>query len=101
MQRKFSLKSTIMSAATMRTDIKTWAEELDDDFISVVHAMMGTYAKQREENPVVGYEADGTEVRAKTLANQVLRERERAKQGEYITAQELDRKTSSWLEATK
>lgn len=90
-----------MSVAEMRTDIKTWAEEMDENFISVVHAMMGTYAKQQEENPVVGYETDGTEVRAKTLAEQVLRERDRAKKGEYISAQELDQKTSSWLETTR
>lgn len=33
----------------MRTEVATWLENLDDNFLAAVHAMVGTYVKQQEE----------------------------------------------------
>jgi hypothetical protein len=44
----------------MRSEVANWLENLDDDFLAVVHAMVGTYVTKRQENAVFGYDADGT-----------------------------------------
>ena len=33
----------------MRTEVADWLENLDDNFVAVVHAMVGTYVKQQGE----------------------------------------------------
>lgn len=36
-----------MNAVDMRKEVSTWLEGLDDDFMAVVHAMVGTYVEKQ------------------------------------------------------
>jgi hypothetical protein len=43
------LKQLLMSTVDMRTEVTTWLESIDDDFMAVVHAMVGTYVEKQSE----------------------------------------------------
>lgn len=48
------IKQTLMSTVDMRKEVATWLEELDDNFLAAVHAMVGTYVKKQDDS-IVGY----------------------------------------------
>ena len=49
------IKQMLMSTVEMRSEVASWLEELDDNFLAAVHAMVGTYVKKQEEDPIIGY----------------------------------------------
>ena len=100
MQRHYSIKPIAMSAIEMRNDILKWTEQVDDTFLSAVHAMMGTYVKQQED-PILGYEADGTAVTASAFLEQAEEDLAAVERGEFTTIEELEKESEEWLSATK
>lgn len=70
----------------MRTEITSWLEELDDNFLAAVHAMVGTYVK-KQADPIIGYEADGTAVKASIAKAQFAEDL--SKPEEFITVEDF------------
>ena len=85
----------------MRHEVTTWLETLDEDFLSAVHAMVGTYVSKRKKSPVLGYEADGTAVTADEFLRQADEAMAAVDRGEYTTLEELDKESATWLERTE
>lgn len=56
----FDLKRMIMSTVAMR-------DKVDPVLLEAIHAMLETYQKRQLDDPVRGYELDGTPVTASTL----------------------------------
>ncbi|MEM7574206.1 MAG: hypothetical protein AAF433_14975 [Bacteroidota bacterium] len=90
-----------MSAIEMRSDILKWVDQVDETFLSAVHAMMGTYVEKQEEDPILGYEADGTAVTASVFLEQAEEDLAAVDRGEFITIEELEKESEEWLSATK
>lgn len=64
------IKQMLMSAVEIRAEINRYLEQVkDESFLKVVHSMLNTYV-QEQEDPIVGYEADGTAVRASVAKKQ-------------------------------
>lgn len=93
------LKQSLMSTVDMRNEVAGWLESLDDDFMAVVHAMVGTRVRQQqvETEPIVGYELDGTPVTASRFVEEAEAAVEAAKAGHSITVQELEKRSEEWL----
>ena len=98
----------IMSTIDMRGDILKWVDQVDESFLSAVHAMMGTYvAKQEaktkvEDDPIVSYDVvTGTPRTASELTAILDKEVEAARGGEYITLEALREKSNQWLASIK
>jgi hypothetical protein len=71
-------------------------DQLDDRLLEAAHAMLGT-SVQKEVDPVVGYEADGTPITASTLEQQADEAVTQIERGEYTTWEELEKESEQWL----
>lgn len=91
-----------MSTVEIRSEIDSYLDQLDDKFLKAVLAMLKTYSEEQEaEDPIVGYTIDGRPKRASVMREQLRKEVEGAEQGEYITLDELRKKSEQWLNRTK
>lgn len=91
-----------MSAAEIRAEIDRYLDFVKDErFLKVVHSMLNTYIKEQETEPVVGYETDGTGVRASTFVEQADAAVAAARAGSGISAEELDKQSEQWLKRTR
>lgn len=91
-----------MSTVEMRSEVASWLEELDDNFLAAVHAMVGTYVKKQKEDPIIGYDTgDGSPVTASAFLKEAEESLAAVDKGEYITIEELEKESESWLKPTK
>ena len=86
----------IMSTTDMRSEVVTWLNDLDDSFLAAVHAMVGTYVSKRKEDPIIGYDADGTPLHAEEMKKIYAAEVEGVKRGEYMTIEDFEKESATW-----
>jgi adenine/guanine phosphoribosyltransferase-like PRPP-binding protein len=60
----------------------------DESFLKAIHAMLSVYLS-KEEDPIIGYEADGEPITASMARRELLAEVEAARRGEYTTLDDL------------
>ena len=100
-----------MSTTDMRSEVANWLNDLDDNFLAAVHAMVGTYvakqevetqAEEAEDDPIVSYDVvTGTPRTASELTAILDKEVEAARRGEYITLEDLRKQSDQWLASIK
>lgn len=76
-----------MTNVQLKKAVHHYVDNLDDNFLQVVHSMLETHAQQTD--PIIGYDTDGTPLRAsemKTLYEQDMKDMEN---GDFITLEEL------------
>lgn len=95
------LKGILMSTVDMRAEMHQMIDEVDNALLEAIHAMLGTYKKRQEEDPIVGYEIDGTPLTLSTLEKQADEAVAQVERGEYITLEELEKESEQWLTRTK
>ena len=87
-----------MSTIEMREEVATWLNNLDDNFLAAVHAMVGTYvAKQEKADKIIGYTLDGQPKYAskmKAIYDEEVRAAE--EEGAFITLEELEEESATW-----
>ena len=88
-----------MSTLEMRQALHKRIDQIDEKFLKAVYAMVVAYLD--EEDPIVGYEVDGRPIYASLLREELEKEVENAERGNYISAEELDKKSRAWLQPTK
>jgi hypothetical protein len=89
------VKIMLMSAVEMREEVHQLVDQIDEKLLEAVYALLGTYVQK--EDSVLGYETDGTPVTASAFLEQADKAMEAVERGEYITVEELDRRTKEWL----
>ena len=89
-----------MSAVEIRADLIERISNMDERFLKAVHSMIVTYQTETAEHPV-GYEVDGTPIYGSILGSELDKEIEAVENGNFITVQELDKKSKAWLTRTK
>lgn len=92
-----------MSAAEIRSEIDNLLDRVQDkneSFLKVVHSMLSTYV-QEQEDPIIGYEVDGTAITVSTFLEQADKAMADVERGEYITLEELKKESEQWLTRTK
>lgn len=92
-----------MSAAEIRSEIDNLLDRVQDkneSFLKVVHSMLSTYV-QEQEDPIIGYEVDGTAITVSTFLEQADKAMADVERGEYITLEELKKESEQWLTLTK
>ncbi|MCH2084994.1 MAG: hypothetical protein MK226_21585 [Saprospiraceae bacterium] len=88
-----------MSAAQIRAEIDSYLDQVkDENFLKVVHLMLNSYVKvqEPENDPIIGYEIDGTAVHASTARKEFEADIEAARRGEYITLEDLEKEAETW-----
>jgi hypothetical protein len=86
-----------MSTADIRAEVHQIVDRLDENFLKIVHSILDAYLQSQEDDPVVGYDIDGTPKRASVMKEELREEVERAGRGEYISVEELHKKSEQWL----
>ena len=84
-----------MSTLEMRNDVFAWLENVDDSFLAVVHAMVGTHVRQQEDT-IIGYDADGQPLYAEEMKKIYAAELEGVKRGEYLTIEDFEKESATW-----
>ena len=91
-----------MTTIEMRSEVAGWLEDLDEDFLSAVHTIVGNYvSKQKATDAIIGYDLQGTPKYAEATMDEYERRIERANQGEYVTIEALKEEAKSWRSPTK
>ena len=90
------LKQLLMSTVEMRSEVAGWLDDLDDNFLAAVHAMVGTYVTKQKEDPIIGYDADGTPLHAEEMKKIYAAEVEGVKRGEYLTIEDFEKESATW-----
>ncbi|MEM9261098.1 MAG: hypothetical protein AAGA62_15755 [Bacteroidota bacterium] len=89
-----------MSTIDMRTESQQILERIDERFLAAVYALLRTYDEPSQE-PIVGYEIDGTPVTASRFLQQADEAMAAVDRGEYTTIEELEEESKKWLERTR
>ena len=86
----------IMSTIDMRGDILKWVDQVDESFLSAVHAMMGTYVAKQEaqaetsEDEIIGFRVGTNEPLLASEADDVFEAIvEDVKKGNYVEVDDL------------
>jgi hypothetical protein len=98
------IKLMLMSAVEIKAEINRYLELVEDErFLKVVHSMLDTYLKESigEDDPIIGYEVDGTPITASTFLKQAEESMAEVERGEYTTLEELEKESEEWLNRTK
>lgn len=91
-----------MSTAEKRATLHQRIDELDEKFINAVYDIVEAYVEKEEEDPILGYDpVDGTPKRASQMREELRKEVEAGRRGEYITLEQLREKSDQWLQGTK
>lgn len=84
------LKWMFMSAAEIRLEIDRCLDLVkDESFLKVVHSMLNTYIQEKVEDPVIGYEIDGTAVRASEARKQFAEDLEN--RDEFMSLEDFEK----------
>ncbi len=89
-----------MSATQIKEEIRAYLDEVDESLLKAVHAMLSTYAKE-EEDPIIGYDVEGTPMRASEAKVEFKKRLEAVDQGAYLTLEELKKESKTWIKVTE
>ena len=85
-----------MGAAEIRAEVHQIIDQLDDNFLKVVHSMLDTYVQQMEEDPIVGYDVDGRPLYASEAKEEYAKRVAAMKEGKSTTIEDLRKEASKW-----
>jgi len=94
------IKQIFMSAVEIRADLIQRITNMDERFLKAMHLMAVAYDKKNED-PILGYETDGTAVTTSIFLEQAEVAIAEAKAGKGISVEELEKRTEEWLARTK
>ena len=89
-----------MTSTELKAEVYQLIDRLDEPFLKVVHSMLGTYVQQQED-PIVGYDIDGTPRTASELTAILEAEIEAVQRGEYVTIEEFQETSAQWGKHTR
>ena len=89
-------KSMFMSTIEIRSEVDSFLDKIDENFLKVVHAMLETYVKQQED-PIIGYDIEGNPKRASVMKKIYDEQVKNAiEKGEFITSEDLEKEMETW-----
>ncbi len=90
------LKTMLMSTVEIKEEIKAYLDEVDDTLLEAVHAMLATYARKQEADPIIGYSVEGVPMRASEAKVEFQKRVESVQAGNYTTTDEIRKEMQSW-----
>lgn len=88
-----------MSTTEIKEAVLKQLEEADEKLLRMVYAMMEAYLT--DEDPIISYDVHGNPRRASELQDVLDKEVAAARQGKYISIDDLDEKSQGWIKPTK
>lgn len=91
------IKLSLMSTIEIRAELHKLIDQIDERFLKAVYSMVSVY---QGEEPI-GYKTDGTPILGSILGKELDKEVENAEQGQYISVEELEKRSKQWMARTK
>ncbi len=88
-----------MTALQLKKAVHDYVDNLDNNFLQIIHSMLETHAQQTD--PVIGYDTDGTPLRASEMKKLYEQDMKDMENGDFITLEELRKESAEWMNATK
>lgn len=85
-----------MSTVEIRKAVHKYVDQLDDNFLQVVHSMMETYMRQYAIKDLPE-KIEGVPSTDEEIAASIEKGEEQLEKGEYYTVEELKAKTAKWF----
>ena len=89
-----------MSNTELKTQINEYLDQVDDNLLKAVYAMLNTYVEEQKE-AVIGYDIAGKPIFASAAKAQYAKDIEEVEKGTYTTIKTLKEKSKQWLKPTK
>ena len=87
-----------MSAAEIRSEIDRYLDLVkDESFLKVVHSMLGTYVKEKVENPIADLTITGIPSTKEEIDVSIEKAEEQIARKEYYSIDEVKEKTAQWF----
>lgn len=78
-----------MSTVEIRAEINAYLDQVkDESFLKVVHSMLNTFIKEQKD-PIIGYEVDGTPIRASVARKQF--EEDLKRRDEFMSLEDFEK----------
>ena len=84
-----------MSTAELRNRIDDFLNQVDENFLKVVHAMLETQV-ENQASQIVGYEPNGDPITLAQLKEKVKQGEKDYEDGNYVTLEQLDKEMEQW-----
>ena len=81
-----------MGVAELKEELHNYIDQADERFLKMVYAMSREY----KASTVIGYNADGTPIGPKELAQRVTSASKRVKSGNFITQEDIEKEVENW-----
>lgn len=92
----------LMSTVEMRDKVHQMIDEVDNTLLEAIHAMLETYQKRQEDDPVASYDAvTGTPRTASELTSILDEEAAAVRRGEFTTFEDFQKESAQWDQRTK
>jgi len=88
-----------MTTVQLKKAVHDYIDNLDDNFLQIVHSMLETHAQQVD--PIIGYDADGTPLRASEMKKLYEQDMKDMENGDFVTLEELRKESVEWMNAMK
>jgi hypothetical protein len=83
-----------MTNLEIKTELHRLIDQVDERFLKALYLMVSSY---QAEDPI-GYKTDGTPIFGSALGRELDEE---AKKGQYISVEELEKRSEQWMKGTK
>lgn len=84
-----------MTASQIRKELHKYVDEVDESFLSDIHAVIQSYIKKNPHNNV-GYSAEGKPLTKEQVVKEVLKASKRVKAGQFISQEDLEKEAENW-----
>jgi len=86
-----------MSTTEMKTQIHEYIEQASDELVATIHTILIT----QKPDTILGYSTNGEPIRAEEALERYEKSVKEFEAGNFITIEELDKKSKTWLNSTK
>jgi len=91
-----------MSTVEMRDKVHQMIDEVDNTLLEAIHAMLETYQKREEDDPIVSYDlVTGTPRSASELTAILEEEVAAVRRGDFTTFEDFQKESAQWGQRTK
>jgi len=85
-----------VSATEIRSEVHQIIDSLDEGFLRVVHSMLDAYVREKKEDLVFGYDAEGRPIFSREAEEKYVATIEEMKKGHALTVEQLKKEAETW-----
>jgi len=89
-----------MTTIDMKTQIHEYIEQANDELVAAIHTILNQHITQKPD-AILGYSTNGEPIRAEEALERYENSVKEFEAGNFITIEELDKKSQIWLNSIK